>query len=189
MNRHLYRCRDDRRIAGVAAGVAEYFGLDVTLVRVVWFVSIFFGFFTLVVYVGLALIVPLEPLTAEAAARQEALVVTGDGGHQHAERRPGILTTWIGIGLVLLGLLALANVVIPGLSWRYLWPLFILGIGGLLLAGSLRRETRVMSTAGASGTASAGHPAPAPVAAAPAPAMAPAAPATVDTEPEETPTA
>ena len=150
MNRHLYRCRHDRRIAGVASGVAEYFGLDVTLVRVVWFVSIFFGFFTLVVYVGLAIIVPLEPITAEEAARQETLMAAGDAGHRHAERSPGMITTWIGLALVLLGALALADFVIPGMSWRYLWPLFILGVGGLLLAGSLRRETPAAAGQGGS---------------------------------------
>ncbi|HEX8025927.1 MAG TPA: PspC domain-containing protein [Candidatus Limnocylindrales bacterium] len=148
MNRHLYRCRDDRRIAGVAAGVAEYFGLDVTLVRIVWFVSIFFGFFTLVLYVGLALIVPLEPISADAEARHAALAAVGPSGHLHAERRPGMLTTWIGLGLVLLGSLALADVVIPGMSWRYLWPLFVLGVGGLLLAGSLRRGAPAVAAAG-----------------------------------------
>jgi len=141
MNRHLYRCRHDRRVAGVAAGVAEYFGLDVTLVRVVWFVSMFFGLFTLVVYIGLAIIIPLEPLTAEEAAHPEALAAAGDAGHRHAERRSGMVMTWIGLGLVLLGVLALANAVVPGMSWRFLWPVFIVGLGGLLLAGSLRRET------------------------------------------------
>jgi phage shock protein PspC (stress-responsive transcriptional regulator) len=43
VNRRLYRCRENRVIAGVASGVAEFFGLDATLVRVLWFLSIFFG--------------------------------------------------------------------------------------------------------------------------------------------------
>ena len=34
--RRLVRPRDDRKIAGVCAGFAEYFDLDVTLVRLVW---------------------------------------------------------------------------------------------------------------------------------------------------------
>ena len=70
MNRRLYRCRDNRVLAGVAGGVAEFFDLDPTLVRVLWFLSTFFGGITLVLYVGLAIIVPLEPLSAEAAAAQ-----------------------------------------------------------------------------------------------------------------------
>src|SRR5262249_23188410 len=151
---HLYRCRHDRRIAGVAAGVAEYFGLDVTLVRIVWFLSIFFGGATLVVYIGLALIVPLEPLTAEEAANP-ASVHDHDlaaAGHRHVERRPGMLTPWLGIGLVLLGSLALIDVVVPGMSWRYLWPVFILGLGGVLIAGSLRRDARPMLSATPTGS-------------------------------------
>jgi hypothetical protein len=36
--KRLMRSRVDRKIAGVAAGVAEYFGLDPTLVRVLWVV-------------------------------------------------------------------------------------------------------------------------------------------------------
>jgi phage shock protein C len=33
------RPRADRKIAGVCAGVAEYFDLDVTLVRLVWLIT------------------------------------------------------------------------------------------------------------------------------------------------------
>jgi phage shock protein C len=35
-SRALMRPRDGRMLAGVCAGVAGYFGLDVTLVRVIW---------------------------------------------------------------------------------------------------------------------------------------------------------
>lgn len=59
--RRLYRCRQDRRLAGVAAGVAEYLDLDPSLVRVLWVVSIFFGGITILLYVAMALIVPMEP--------------------------------------------------------------------------------------------------------------------------------
>ena len=61
MNRRLYRCRHDKRIAGVASGLAEYFDLDTSLVRVLWVVSIFFGGLGLLLYVAMAIIVPLEP--------------------------------------------------------------------------------------------------------------------------------
>ena len=36
VNRRLYRCRHDKRLAGVASGVAEYFEVDPSLVRVFW---------------------------------------------------------------------------------------------------------------------------------------------------------
>ena len=36
----LYRSTTDRRVAGVCGGLAEYFGLDSTLVRVLYFVAL-----------------------------------------------------------------------------------------------------------------------------------------------------
>ncbi|MEO8468615.1 MAG: PspC domain-containing protein [Chloroflexota bacterium] len=65
--RRLYRCRTDRKIAGVASGIAEYFELDPTAVRVAWIVSVLFGGFTIPLYVILAIVMPIEPLAATAA--------------------------------------------------------------------------------------------------------------------------
>ncbi len=39
--KRLYRSVKDRRIAGVAGGIAEYFNVDPTLVRLAWLLAIF----------------------------------------------------------------------------------------------------------------------------------------------------
>ena len=140
MNRRLYRCRHDRSIAGVAAGVAEYFDLDPTLVRVVWFLSIFFGGFGLFLYIAMAIIVPLEPMTEEMAAAEAAAVAAG---HRHVSRPgSGRWATFFGVALILLGGLALLDAAVPAWSssWRYLWPAFLVGIGLLLVFFAMRRE-------------------------------------------------
>jgi len=162
MNRRLYRCRENRVLAGVAAGVAEFFDLDPTLVRVVWFLSIFAGGLGILVYIGLAIIVPLEPAgqiqpVASAAAPDSPGAATDPAsptfaahnhaagaseGHRHGRGGSGRLSMFLGFGLILFGGLALVDIALPGwdLSWRQLWPLLIIGIGGLLIAGALRRE-------------------------------------------------
>lgn len=71
----LYRSREDRRIAGVAGGLAELWDADPALVRILWALLIVFtGGLALVVYVVMALVVPEEdalpwppaaPLTVE----------------------------------------------------------------------------------------------------------------------------
>src|SRR5580765_8388181 len=98
MNRRLYRCRHDRRLAGVASGVAEYFELDPSLVRVLWFVSIFFGGVTLLLYIGMAIIVPLEPITTQAdTGTADAADASGvPDGHRHATHDHGRWTTFVG---------------------------------------------------------------------------------------------
>jgi phage shock protein C len=143
MNRRsLYRCRHDRRIAGVAAGVAEFFDLDPTLVRLVWFLSIFFGGFGLLLYIVMAIIVPNEPLSDEEL-RAESSVDAGSA-HRHASRSGnggGLGLTFVGLALILFGGLALANTFFVdwGYSGSFLWPGFILAIGVLLVAAAVRR--------------------------------------------------
>jgi len=137
VNRRLYRCRENRVIAGVASGVAEFFGLDPTLVRVLWFLSIFFGGVSLLLYIGLAIIVPLEPLPAGAATATGATAEP----HRHGPGGGGRWVTFFGIALILLGGLALLNAALPGIATaRYLWPLFIIGLGAVLVVGAMRRD-------------------------------------------------
>jgi phage shock protein C len=143
VNHRLYRCRHDRRLAGVAAGLAEFFDLDPTLVRLLWFLSIFVtGGLSILLYIGLAIIVPLEPMTGAETIQAEA---TAGAGHRHAGSAGGSgqWTTFIGVALVLLGGLALIDAFLPSWvdSWRFLGPAFLVGIGALLVFGATRRES------------------------------------------------
>jgi phage shock protein C len=52
--RKLYRSKTDRVLAGVCGGLAQYFNLDATLIRVL-------GGAGLVVYVAMWIIVPNQP--------------------------------------------------------------------------------------------------------------------------------
>ena len=57
----LVRRREDRMLAGVCAGFADYFSLDVTLVRVIWaVVSIITGGAGVLAYLVAWVIIPGE---------------------------------------------------------------------------------------------------------------------------------
>jgi phage shock protein C len=60
--RRVFRSADDRWIAGVAAGVAEYFDVDPILVRIVWIIScVPLVFLPVLAYVIMVVVVPLAP--------------------------------------------------------------------------------------------------------------------------------
>jgi phage shock protein C len=61
--KRLMRPRAERKIAGVCAGMAEYFDLDITLVRVLWIVITFFTgiVFGVVGYIVAWIVMPEEP--------------------------------------------------------------------------------------------------------------------------------
>jgi phage shock protein C len=62
----LSRPMSEAKIAGVCAGFARYFGLDVTLVRILWAVITVFPlpFFGLVSYVVAWIVMPKDAVTA-----------------------------------------------------------------------------------------------------------------------------
>jgi phage shock protein C len=66
----LVRPRANRKIAGVCAGFAEYFDLDVSLLRVVWLVvAIMTGVF-FIPYLVAWIVMPEEPLPLREPAGQ-----------------------------------------------------------------------------------------------------------------------
>jgi phage shock protein C len=56
--RKLYRSRSQRMIAGVCGGLADYFNVDATLVRVLFLLLAVFGGTGLVIYIVMWVIVP-----------------------------------------------------------------------------------------------------------------------------------
>ena len=58
----LYRSRDDRMLAGVAAGVADALDADPSIIRIAWaLLTIFTGGIAFVVYIVMAIVVPEDP--------------------------------------------------------------------------------------------------------------------------------
>jgi phage shock protein C len=72
ISRHrLMRSRTDRKVAGVCAGFAEYFDLDVSLVRVVWLIAALLPpGVSLIAYVVAWIVMPEEPLMLSESAGQ-----------------------------------------------------------------------------------------------------------------------
>jgi len=68
-SKRLYRSRMDRMIAGVCGGLAKYFDIDPTIVRVLFVVSIFIGGGGILAYIILWIVVPEEQLIFQSAAQ------------------------------------------------------------------------------------------------------------------------
>lgn len=62
MEKKLYRKSSDKMLCGVCAGLADYFSLDVSLVRLGWVVLCCFGGAGIVAYIVSAIIIPEQPV-------------------------------------------------------------------------------------------------------------------------------
>ena len=67
VQKRLMRSSRDKKIGGVCAGLAEYFDIDPTIVRVVWLLAIFLAGTGLLLYLVLWIVLPLAPLNAPVA--------------------------------------------------------------------------------------------------------------------------
>lgn len=61
----LYRDSENQMIAGVAAGIANYFGIDPTIVRLIFAVTLLFGGAGILIYIVLWIVVPEARTTSE----------------------------------------------------------------------------------------------------------------------------
>ncbi|EGL84247.1 phage shock protein C, PspC [Caldalkalibacillus thermarum TA2.A1] len=135
----LYKSRTDRVLDGVCGGLAEYFDMDPALMRLIWVLITILGagFFGIVAYLIAMMIMPAEPSISEKTGNQnisksenrpEAVSVEPAGkasasqdkegtvfGHDHEisqykpEKRPSRAGIWLGILLIGLGVVLLAE--------------------------------------------------------------------------------
>ncbi len=66
MEKRLYRSRSERMIFGVCGGIAQYFNIDPTIIRLIAVLTLFFGPMSVLIYLVLAIVIPLEPEEASS---------------------------------------------------------------------------------------------------------------------------
>ena len=163
MNRRLYRSADDRVLAGVAGGMAETYDFDPALVRIAWALLIIFsGGAFLILYIILAIVIPLAPDMA-VGAWWPSSAPAGPGAApanpgdepmmsererrrmMHRQRRtdggaggPVVL----GLILVLVGAFFLLRQYVPAIDWGQVWPLGLIALGAILVIAALAPRGR-----------------------------------------------
>ncbi|HTY60311.1 MAG TPA: PspC domain-containing protein [Bacteroidota bacterium] len=124
--RRMYKSRADRMLDGVCGGVAEFFGLDSTLVRLAWVLLILVGGMGILLYIVAMIIMPAN--RAETSAPPVAV----------RERN----SKFWGILLVVVGTVwFLGNLGLPlwyhwwGLAWDMVLPVLLILAGVAFLFG------------------------------------------------------
>jgi phage shock protein C len=156
MSDRLYRSRRDRMLAGVAGGLAEMWGADPSLVRIVWALLVFLtGGLALVVYIVMAIVVPEgdpAPWPSEAAGEDAGegggtAPVTGAGWAPAGTRPPrprrdgpSAFPMVVGGFLILLGAFFLVREYLPQIDFDWFWPAMLIGLGVIILLGAIGRD-------------------------------------------------
>lgn len=136
-------------IDGVCGGVAEYFGIDPTLVRIVWVLITLLGGSGLFLYIAAMIIMPVNPedIGVQAAAAPPVYRTRSD-----QRRFWGIILVLIGAFVLMMNLGWIADIGWWSFSHKVVFPLLLILLGGVLLLTYTRRVQEVPPPA--SGTSS-----------------------------------
>lgn len=148
MSTQITKSKTDRVIEGVCGGLAQYYGIDSVIVRLIFVVLLFIHGFGLFIYIILAIIMPkpekLNQPTNETI--RENVQEMGDRVKEAGERlsmelsknteeKPTNRAIWLGIILILLGIILLLDKLdlIKWFDKDLIWPVIIIFIGVWLL--------------------------------------------------------
>ena len=151
----LYRSRTDRMIGGVAAGLADYFDIDTTIVRVLFVISIFIGGGGIIAYIILWIVVPEKPVIFQASDngfKNEQTNTEKSSTESGTEKNYSVnidietainkakhnKKVFIGVLLVILGGLFLLDNLIPRFDLGDYWPLILIGVGVAIIIKSTK---------------------------------------------------
>lgn len=130
----LHRSRKNSMVFGVAGGLAEYFDIDPTLMRVAWVVlGLASGGTALIAYITLAVIMPTND-SPDVESEGEKSSVPNDESRQIGKGRR---RSFLALLLIVVGIVALAANfgLFSWWRWDVLWPLVLIAVGvGILWA-------------------------------------------------------
>ncbi|HEY0896573.1 MAG TPA: PspC domain-containing protein [Sphingobacteriaceae bacterium] len=178
MEKRLYRNENDKMIAGVCSGLAEYFDMEVTWMRIIFVFAFIFGFSGFIIYLILWVVIPSRPSIPNYTGFAADYRVYEDrtGNPRPAgepvptpmppymrKRGAGSGNGRLVAGLILIGLGAYFLLdefdIIPyWVDLGKLWPLAVIILGLLLISRTTRKpaepdqDADIIADSGTSGT-------------------------------------
>lgn len=138
-NKKLERSRTNRVIAGVCAGLADYFNIDIALMRVLFVVATICGSFGFWMYVILWIVVPEENILGPGNENSygDTIDITPKDNEERKPKNGAMIASLI---LIFIGLIALIDN-FSTITWIWkLWPVALIIIGVMIMINTQKHN-------------------------------------------------
>lgn len=130
-SKRLQRNTQNKVIAGVCSGLADFFGIDVALMRVIFILLLVAGYSGFLIYLILWIVMP-KARHAENQSYDNAESTVAQSGKG----------SWIaGVILIAIGTLCLLDDFLPKFDWSTIWPVLLIVLGLLLIVPYKNRKS------------------------------------------------
>jgi len=146
MEKKLQRNNQDKMIAGVCSGLADYFDVDVTWVRIAFVVAVLAGASGLLAYIVLWIAVPRKPYVPEYdqftadykvnPVNQMPYLAPKKKNNGNGRLIAGAIFIFFGTFF----LLNEFNLIPDWVEFHNLWPLILIGMGIYTLSGAVNKD-------------------------------------------------
>lgn len=128
MDKKLYRSRKNEKLFGVCAGLADYFDVDVTLIRVLTVISAFL-YIGFIPYIVCALVIPVNPNESYHPNNYNEFDDFNDKKQSpdHTKKIIGVIAIFIGMSMIL-------EKIFSFISFKFIFSVILIFIGISLLA-------------------------------------------------------
>jgi phage shock protein C len=153
MDKKLYRDDMHKTIAGVCAGLAEYFSIDISIVRLVFLLTLILKGGGLLVYIVLWIVLPKKPYYLHQPNQQapfvdytvppaNTTVPNWDPKFTPLPKKTSTASIIAGTVLVLIGGCFLLDDldIIPDWDIEHLWPFILIGVGIVVIFAGSKKE-------------------------------------------------
>ncbi len=143
MQKRLYRIRRNRIFGGVSTGIAEYFDIDVVLVRVAFVVLGLLHGFGVLLYIILWIVVPERHFASSVNTQETSYDYEDREVRESSKQEEHFYTSGrfiAGIFLIIIGALFLADRFFPYIGFQEILSLGLIIIGVIILWNAFRSE-------------------------------------------------
>ncbi|HHV65622.1 MAG TPA: PspC domain-containing protein [Peptococcaceae bacterium] len=133
MSKLLYRSRDNRILAGVCSGIAEYFDIDPAFVRIIWLISVFAGI-GIIAYIICWLAIPERSYSPFNTADGSDMYPDREGSSAEREKN----RRFLGIALIIIGSIFMLDKLFRWFNLDIVIPLGIIALGLYILYSARR---------------------------------------------------
>lgn len=147
----LYRSTTDKAIGGVCGGLADYFDIDVVLVRVIFVLLALFGGGGVLIYIIMWAIIPSQPFNlgasnSNAADSQDAEIIYESNDEQtnsnKKSKKQSNTGLYAGVMLIFVGMLFLVDRIMPWFNFGDFWPLLLVLLGVIMIKPDIFKPTK-----------------------------------------------
>ena len=139
MAKRLFRSYDNKMLGGICGGLAEYFEVDPSVVRILAVISLFIsGGMTILVYIVAWIIIPLNEPGQVGTEKPKAVPVKFD-----ATPKISPWTSYLpGLILIFLGSLLLIREHWFWFAWRDMWPVILIALVLVIIFAGKRSPSK-----------------------------------------------